>query len=410
MPYHPKADEIARLGGGALIPRQAAQISSHVDGCARCRKTRDRVTAVRQLLTAASYPAMPDLVASEIELAIAIEISHRNVRKSGILRHAFEDERSHGVARSAAGVARLPHVAWAYRDKDELAARVLEYAEEGIAAGQYVELVGLGGIAELDRHSSHVARRRTVRQALETGRAAVRDIADFYQLDGQVVDAKASVARRVAAVESAAEAGLHGSRIIVDCTPVTRTARQREAHAEYEHLLDRQILARPIVALCAYNARDLRLGALAELACMHPYTSPRAAPFLLYAEQNATLGLAGTLSDGSTPLFAAALRRIGMASESEVVIDARSAQYICQPAVGALIARVQELNVTAVLRVSGPHSASLTSTYPGLTIERALSSRCPGARGPLSDCSGSTCWRDSMLELSPLLGKHPVSG
>jgi hypothetical protein len=111
---------------------------------------------------------------------------------------------------------------------------------------------------------------------------------------------------------------------------------------------------------------------------MHPYTSPRAAPFLLYAEQNATLGLAGTLSDGSTPLFAAALRRIGMASESEVVIDARSAQYICQPAVGALIARVRELNVTAVLRVSGPHSASLTSSYPGLTIERALSSRWLG--------------------------------
>ena len=183
----------------------------------------------------------------------------------------------------------------------------------------------------------------------------------------------ASVERRVAAAESAGAAGLNGSRLIVDCTPVAETTQQRDALARYEHLLDCEILERPIVALCAYNARALKLGAVAELACMHPYTSPRAAPFLLYAEQNACFGLAGTLSDGSTPLFAAALRHVGKPRRSDLVIDARSAEYICRPALGALSARVQELNVTAVLRVSGSHSKSVTSPYPGLTIERALS-------------------------------------
>jgi MEDS: MEthanogen/methylotroph, DcmR Sensory domain len=378
--YHPKTDEISRLGGGALAPRLAARVGLHVEACDRCRMAMGRIGAVEQALAAADYPLMSDLAASEIGLAIAVEISHRNIVKSGIWKHARKHERSHGIARPARGFARLGHVAWAYRDNKELAIRALEYAEAGIAAGQYVELVLLGGMEE--RQIRQVARSRTVRQALKSGQAAIRDVANFYEHAGEVMDAQASVARRIATAQRALAAGLSGSRIIAECTPLSGNPQQRDAFAQYEHLLDRQILQQPIASFCAYNARALKRGALAELACMHPFASARATPFLFYAEHNAAFGLAGTLSGGSVPLFTTALRRAGKPRGSQIEIDARSADYICQQALGALNTHALEINMTAVLHVDRSHSASPVSQYSALTIE--------GSSSRLRACPAST--------------------
>jgi hypothetical protein len=220
---HPKAGEIARFGAGALVQRQAAKVGTHVDGCPRCRKARDRIAAVRQVLAAANYPPVPDLVASEIGLALAIETAQRNIPDAASWHPGFRRERSHGIARSAAGLIQFAHLAWAYHDKEELAARAAEYAEDGIAAGQYVELVGLGSPEGLHGPFRRLTSSSTVHQALESGRAGMRGIADYYQLAGEVVDAEASVARRVAASPSARAAGLNGTRIIVDCTATART-------------------------------------------------------------------------------------------------------------------------------------------------------------------------------------------
>ena len=374
MTHHPKADEIARFGGGALVQRQAAKVGMHVDGCPRCRKARERIAAVKQALAAARYPPMPDLVGSEIGLAIAIETAQRHIPDSASW-HGFERERSHGVARSAAGFTEFTHLAWAYHHNEELAARAFECAEDGIAAGQYVEMVGLGSMTELHGPFRRVAKSNTVRRALESGQAAIRDTAGFYQLAGDVVDAEASVARRVAASADARAARLNGYRIIVDCTATARTPPQRDAFARYEHLLDRQIIQKPIAALCAYNVRALGLVAAAELACIHPCASPRATPFQLYAEHDAAFGLAGTLNDGSVPLFLAALRRLGEPTGPELVIDARTAAYIGRQALAALSTHAQQMNVTAVLRTSGPLAASIESSYRALTIAGDLSAR-----------------------------------
>jgi hypothetical protein len=212
-----------------------------------------------------------------------------------------------------------------------------------------------------------------VPRALESGQAGIRDTAGFYQLAGEGVDAEASVARRVAASADALAAGHSGTRIIVDCTATARTSQQRDALARYEHLLDKQIIQQPIAALCAYDARALSLRAVAELACMHPYVSARTTPFQAFAEHDAAFGLAGTLSDGSVPLFLTALRRLGKPTGSELVIDARSAAYIGQQALSALSAHAQELNVTALLRMSRPHASRIELPYPALTIAGDLS-------------------------------------
>jgi hypothetical protein len=55
------------------------------------------------------------------------------------------------------------------------------------------------------------------------------------------------------------------------------------------------------------------------------------------------------------------------------VIDAHSAAYIGRQAVAALSTHAQEMNVTAVLRMSRPLAASIESSYPALTIADALS-------------------------------------
>ncbi len=375
MTHHPKADEIARFGGGALVQRQAAKVGMHVDGCPRCRKASERIAAVKQALAAARYPPMPDLVGSEIGLAIAIETAQRHIPDSASW-HGVEREQSHGVAPSAAGFTQFTHLALAYHHNGELAARALEYAEDGIAAGQYVELVGLGSMTELHGPFRRVTRSSAVRRALESGRAAIRDTAGFYQLAGEEVDAEASIARRVAASADARAAGLNGYRIIVDCTAAARTPQQRDAFARYEHLLDRQVIQKPIAALCAYNVRALGLVAAAELACMHPCATPRATPFQLYAEHDAAFGLAGALSDGSVPLLLAALRRLGKPTGSELVIDARSAAYICRQALAALSTHAQQMNVRAVLRLSRPLASNIGSSYPALTIAGDLFPAC----------------------------------
>jgi MEDS: MEthanogen/methylotroph, DcmR Sensory domain len=372
MTHHPKADEITRFAGGALVQRQAARVGMHIDGCPRCRKAGERIAAVKRALAAASYPPMPDLVGSEIGLAIAIETAQRHSPDPASW-HRFERERSHGVTQAAAGFVQFTHLAWAYHHNEELAAHALEYAEDGIAAGEYVELVGLGSMEDLHGPLRRMTRSSTVRRALESGHAGIRDTAGFYQLAGEAVDPEASVARRVAALADARAAGLNGYRMVVDCTAAARTRQQRDAFARYEHLLDRQIIQEPIAALCAYNVRALGLVPAAEMACMHPSASPRATPFHLYAEHDAGFGITGTLSDGSVPLFLAALRRLGKPTGSELVIDAHSAAYIGRQAVAALSTYAQEMNVTAVLRISRPLAASIESSYPALTIADALS-------------------------------------
>jgi hypothetical protein len=117
---------------------------------------------------------MPDLVGSEIGLGIAIETAQREIPHSAS-RHRFDHERSHGVVRSAAGFTQFTHLAWAYRHNEELAVRVLEFAEDGIVGGQYVELNGLGRVGELRGPFRRLTRSTTVRRALESGQAAITE-------------------------------------------------------------------------------------------------------------------------------------------------------------------------------------------------------------------------------------------
>jgi len=71
------------------------------------------------------------------------------------------------------------------------------------------------------------------------------------------------------------------------------TPEQRAAFARLEYLIDHQISVLPASALCAYDVAELGAAAVAELACLHPYTSTGATLFRLYAEPGAECALDG---------------------------------------------------------------------------------------------------------------------
>jgi hypothetical protein len=260
--------------------------------------------------------------------------------------------REHAIIGSAAGLVPAGHLCWAYRSRAEYYARALEYAENGITAGQYVEYVGEGSTRELRDELTALAGSRLLRGALEDGQAGVCPASSFYRFreDSGIVDPDAS----------AAADGYTGLRIVADCTLMARTCEQREAFARYEYLLDQQMAPLPAAALCAYDLSRLGRDAVAELACLHPFVSQGTAPFQLYASPGAAFGLAGDIDAGSASLFPVTLERIGPVPDGlDIVIDARALEFIDHRGLFALDQYAAARGRTAVLRTTAPGTATM---------------------------------------------------
>ncbi len=135
-----------------------------------------------------------------------------------------------------------------------------------------------------------------------------------------------------------------------------------------EYLADRKVKALPAGSMCGYDVEELGPDAVAELACMHPFTSQGAAPFRLYAADDADFGLAGTI-DGVTAegLFRTALGRTEPPAGNELIVDARRADYLSDRALEELDAYAARMGRTAVVRTR-------TSTSPSPAALAALTS------------------------------------
>jgi hypothetical protein len=255
---------------------------------------------------------------------------------------------------------------WAYRSKAEWADRVVEYAADGIATGQCIQLIGDASTAGLRSEVAELLSSMPVGRAANAGPAEVHEITDLFQYasDG-IVDPDATMAILQAALDDALAAGYTGLRAAVDVTPLARTKTQRDATARLEYLLDRNMNLRPMCNICGYDIEDIGPDAVAEVACMHPFTSPGAAPFRLYAEDNADFGLAGTIDDATAgALFRTTLERTDSAAGDELFVDARRAELIGDRALAELNAHAARTGRTAVLRMTesqSPSPAALSS-------------------------------------------------
>lgn len=77
MRRHASADELASYAAGAMRPRKAAKVASHLSGCAQCAQVSSELENVSTMLASVSFAPMPDSVSVRIEAALATESSQR---------------------------------------------------------------------------------------------------------------------------------------------------------------------------------------------------------------------------------------------------------------------------------------------------------------------------------------------
>jgi MEDS: MEthanogen/methylotroph, DcmR Sensory domain len=281
----------------------------------------------------------------------------------------LEPMRLVGVVDSARGLEPHGHLCWAYRDRAEFRARAAEFMADGIAAGQWIEYVGSGSTDALRAELIEL-------EGINADGASVgvSPVGDFYRFTGHgdVVDPVAAVAARVDATEKALSAGYTGFRAVVDATAVVRSAKQRDALARYEHLLDREMCVRPVSALCAYDAGELGSAAVAELACLHPLASSGSAPFQLHAERGVGFALVGDIDLSCDELFATTLRHVvPLLCGPELVVEGRAVEFIDHRRLLMLAEATQRAGATVVLRNAPGTAARVIEVLklPGVRVE-----------------------------------------
>lgn len=361
---HPAEDELADLALGALEHSQAAAVEAHVAGCAACTRLLGQIQGLPGLLASTWYPPMPEGVAMRIEAALAVEARRRAAAASG----RSPAGRREGVVDSAASLGPFDHLCWAFRSKAEWADRAAEFSAAGIAAGQCIKLLGDASTADLRSELAELVSSMPSGRAAGADPAEARDLADYFRFarDG-ILDPDASIAAHMAAIDDALVAGYAGLRLVIDATATARTDAQRDAAARLEYLADRGVRSLPVGGMCGYDVEELGPDAVAEVACMHPFISRGAAPFRLYAERDADFGLAGTIDDvTAVGLFRTALERTGPPAGSELIVDARRAEFICGRALAELDAYAARMGRTAVVHTSTSNSPS-PAAVPALT-------------------------------------------
>jgi hypothetical protein len=358
---HPTADELADLLVGALEHDQATAIQAHVAVCGPCRDMSSQLQGLPGLLASTPYPAMPDGASLRIEAALAVA-SRR--RASG------QDLASHreGVVDSAAGLDPHPHLCWAYRGKADWANRAAEFSADGLAAGQCVKIIGDASTEELRSELAEQVRSMVGGHAADDEAVEVCDLTKYHRFgsDG-IIDIDGTIAGHHLALDGALAAGYAGARFAVEETPIARTEAQRDAAVRMEFVADRAGSSLPAGSMCGYDVEELGGDAVAELACVHPYISRGAAPFRLYAVDDADFALAGTINDvAAEDLFQKTLGRTAPPEGSELVVDARQAEFIADRALAELDAYAARMGRTAVVHTR-------TSTLPSPAKRPALS-------------------------------------
>jgi hypothetical protein len=355
---HATADELADLMVGALEHEQATAIQTHVAECTACSEVSSQLQGLPGLLASTRYPAMPEGASIRIEAALTVE-----ARRRGSGRGHRE-----GVVDSAAGLDPHPHLCWAYRGKADWANRATEFSADGLAAGECVKLIGDASTEELRSELAEQVRSMAGGYATDGDAVEVCDLTKYHRFgsDG-IIDIAGTIAGHHLALDGALAAGYAGVRFAVEETPIARTEAQRDAAVRMEFVADRVASSLPAGSMCGYDLEELGRDAVAELACVHPYISRGAAPFRLYAVDDADFALAGTINDvAAEDLFQKTLGRTAPPEGSELVVDARQAEFIADRALAELDAYAARMGRTAVVHTR-------TSTLPSPAARPALS-------------------------------------
>ncbi|PRX45212.1 DcmR-like sensory protein [Prauserella shujinwangii] len=252
------------------------------------------------------------------------------------------------------GVRRLSlhdHVCWVYEDIADVRKRIVDFLADGLALGQRVCYVTESAAppGELPRLLDGLG---GVDDALREGALQIQSLAHRYTGFTGVGPAD-QVAAYAAATREALAAGYTGFRVAAEATGLVREPEQRASFARYEHLVDRYMTREPFAALCAYDRRVLGPEATAQIACMHPMSSPDAAPFRLHAVRDAAFAVDGELDRAGQALFAGALA--GADPEpagGELLVDATGLHFIDHRSLLQLAELAERRRATLTLRTA----------------------------------------------------------
>lgn len=233
--------------------------------------------------------------------------------------------RRQGELTSAAGLVPFGHVAWGYRDRAEFLARAAEYIADGLKRNQRILYASDGSRDALRNELAEMG----FADAVRSRRISPTPVQEQYLFlpGSDVVDAEATIAAGVAAMEHVVASGCSGCRAVVDGAVLVRTPEQRAGFTRLEYLVDQKMAVLPFSALCAYDLELLGDDAK-ELMCLHPFVGQGAVGFRIYADPGAGFALAGEVDAADNDTFKTAIRRIWPLIGDELVIDAHGLEFI----------------------------------------------------------------------------------
>lgn len=268
-----------------------------------------------------------------------------------------------GVVRSARGLVPSAHLCWAYSRRSDYRERAAEFLRDGLAEGQYVELVGPGDVTQL---ADEVRGLPGVEAALASGQLRVCPVEEFYVMAAPgVVDPVASVPRRVRAVQRATAAGHSAFRAVVDATPLAGTPRGGAALARLEHLLDAQMTRLPLATLCAYDLHRVDEATVTHLAALHPLAGPGTGAVRVHAEPGVDLALSGEADGAAAQALTAALGSVlPLVEHDDLRLGARQLTFIDHGTLLLLDRLLVGHGRTAVLQSASPTVVNLSRLLP----------------------------------------------
>lgn len=256
-----------------------------------------------------------------------------------------------GLVGAVSAPQRTGHVCWVYGDAVEFRKGAVAFLTAGLRAGE--QLVYIGGDS-LDAVRRKLAETDGFDALAEHADVSVRSLQDLYG-PAEITDPGTPIAAYAAATEAAVADGYAGLRVVAEATALVRTPAQRQAFVTYEHLIDRYMVRHPFSAMCAYDVDEIGSTAAAELACLHPATTPGATPFQWHAGDDVDVHLAGEIDIACEDVFDVTLARtMPWLGPPQVVVDAGSLAFIDHRGMLALERHARAADTEVVLLTDAP--------------------------------------------------------
>jgi hypothetical protein len=211
------------------------------------------------------------------------------------------------------------HHCWIFDEPAQFHSRARAFLSEGMRRNERVWYVGEGSEEDLLGQVGGIG----FDAAMDRGAARVVPVAQAYSGGVRPQAQVDSFARHV---EAALADGYRGLRVAADGTSLAALP----SWNQYEHLVDRFIVERPLSGLCGFDRRRLDRPTTAALECLHPITNTDAVSFRLTACSPAAdrFALSGELDFANHDLLVRALSAANpRPADGTVVVDMRGLRF-----------------------------------------------------------------------------------